>query len=120
MDFGLLLRRRAQLATGVSNAAQYASLSGSGVSAATLQTITTTSSWLASATATASAPACYCPTGFPITLGAAVGCATTCASGASPAQYLTITATYVYTPLFPSIAYMTSKTLTQSATVMVR
>lgn len=120
VDYGLMLRQRAQLATGLSNAAQYATLTGSGVTTAMMQSITTASSWLTGATASASNSACYCPSGFPVTLGSAVSCTSTCGGGGAPAKYVTITANYTYTPFFPDLSGLTSRTITQTVTVMVR
>ncbi len=121
IDYGLMLRRHAQLATGVTNAAQYATLTGATVSAATLQSVASASSWLTGATASASAVACYCPTTSPPALGAAVACTTTCAGSGQLAQkYVTITASYTYSPIMPGPTGLTAKTMTSSATVMVR
>ncbi len=120
VDYGLMLRRHAQLAAGVGNAAGYASQVGADAAAATLQSIATTSSWLAGATASASAVACHCPTGTPRALGAAVVCTTTCPDGAVAQRYLTVTGTYSYVPLFPQVIGAAARTLTHSATVMVR
>jgi Flp pilus assembly protein TadG len=120
VDYGLMLRRHAQLAAGVGNAAGYASDIGATVPLGTLQTITTTSSWLAGATAVATPATCHCPTGTPRTLGAAVACTATCSDGAVAQRYLTVNGTYTYTPLFPSVIGSAPRVLTHSATVMVR
>jgi len=119
-DYGLMLRRHAQLTAGVGNAAGYASRVGAEVAAATLQSIATRSSWLAGATASVSAVSCHCPAGTPRTLGAAVACTATCPDGAVAQRYLTVTGTYSYSPLFPEVIGPAARTLTHSATVMVR
>lgn len=120
VDYGLMLRRHAQLTAGVGNAAGYASRVGATASAATMQSIATSSSWLSSATASASATACHCPAGTPRTLGAPVACTFICTDGAAAQRYLTVTGTYAYTPLFPQVIGPAARTLTHSATVMVR
>lgn len=120
IDYGLMLRRHAQLAAGVANAASYASRGGATVSAETLMGIATSSSWLAGATASASAPSCHCPGGTPRTLGTAVACTATCAGGGVAQRYVTITGTYIYTPNFPLVVTGGARTLRHSATVVVR
>lgn len=119
-DGALMLRRQAQLAGGVGNAASYAARIGGGVAPATLQSIATGSSWLAGASATVSAVACHCPAGNPRTLGAAVTCGAACADGSSAARYVAISATYNHAPLFPSVIGAGARTLTHSATVMLK
>jgi len=120
VDYGLMLRRHAQLAAGVGNAAGYASRVGAAVATSTLESIATSSSWLAGATASASAVSCHCPAGTPRTLGAAVVCTVTCPGGAVAQRYLTVSGTYSYSPLFPDVIGPAARTLTHSATVMVR
>lgn len=120
VDYGLMLRRHTQLATGVANAASYASRTGADVATGTLQSITTSSSWLTGATASATAATCRCPSGTPTTLGAEVACSVTCASGGTAQKYLTVTGTYPYVPTFPYVVGAGTRTLTHSATVMVR
>jgi len=120
VDYGLMLRRHAQLAAGVGNAAGYASEIGASVPTATLQSITTASSWLAGANAIATAATCHCPSGTPRTLGPALVCTATCPDGAVAQRYLTVTGSYTYTPLFPQVIGATPRTLTHAATVMVR
>jgi Flp pilus assembly protein TadG len=120
VDYGLMLRRHAQLAAGVGNAASFAARTGASVSTETLRTITTSSSWLTGASATATAPACHCPTGMPRALGAAVACTATCADSAVAQRYITITGTYAYTPTFPQVMGASARTLTHRATVVVR
>jgi Flp pilus assembly protein TadG len=121
VDYGLMLRRNAQLANGVSNAAQYAALKGAEVSVTTLQSIANSSSWLTGATASATAAACYCPSGSPrITLGTAVACTATCDSGQVAQKYVTVTASYAFSPTMPGVTGLGARTLTASATVMVR
>lgn len=120
VDYGMMLRRHAQLAAGVANAAGYASRSGADVSTATLSGIATASSWLAGATASATAASCHCPTGTPRALGAAVACTATCADGGVAQRYMTVTGSYGFVPSFPLVSAGGARTLTHSATVVVR
>lgn len=120
VDYGIMLRRHAQLAAGVANAASYAARSGAAVSAETLMGVAVSSSVLAGATASASAASCHCPTGTPRTLGAAVACTATCTDGGVAQRYVTITGSYTYTPSFPLVVTGGARTLSHSATVMVR
>ena len=119
-DYGLMLRRHAQLASGVANAAQYAALTGADVSATTLQTVANASSWLPGTASAALSASCFCPTGSPAVLGTAVACGAPCASGTAPQRYVTVSATYVHTPIMPGPTGLTATTLSSSATVMVR
>jgi Flp pilus assembly protein TadG len=119
-DYGLMLRRHAQLASGVANAAQYAAMTGASVSASTLQSVANASSWLPGAASTAVAASCYCPSGTPAALGPTVSCETPCGGGTSPQRYVTVSATYVHTPIMPGPTGLTATTLSSSATVMVR
>jgi Flp pilus assembly protein TadG len=120
VDYGLMLRRHAQLAAGVGNAAGYASEVGAGVALATLQSIATSSSWLSGVSAVATPEACHCPSGTPRVLGPVLQCTATCPDGAIAQRYLTVTGTYTYTPLFPQVIGSAPRVLTHSATVMVR
>jgi Flp pilus assembly protein TadG len=120
VDYGIMLRRHAQLANGVGNAAAFAARTGAAVSTETLRSIATASSWLAGATASATAAACHCPAGTPRALGAAVACTATCPSGGTAQRYVTITGTYVHSSSFPLLFAGASRTLTHSATVVVR
>ncbi len=119
VDYGTMLRRHAQLAAGVANAASFAARTGADVSTATLIGITSSSSWLAGASASASAAACHCPSGTPVVLGAAVACTATCLDGGVAQRYVTITGSYPFVPSFPLTAGG-ARTLTHSATVVVR
>jgi Flp pilus assembly protein TadG len=120
IDYGVMLRRHAQLAAGVANAADYAARSGASVSSATLTAVTISSSGLAGATANATAAICHCPSGTPRMLGAAVTCTTTCADGGVAQRYVTIIGSYTYTPSFPLVVTGGARTLNHSATVVVR
>ncbi len=120
VDYGMMLRRHAQLAAGVANAASYAARSGAGVSTATLSGIATSSSWLTGATASATAATCHCPSGTPRALGTAVVCTATCADGGTAQRYMTVTGSYSFVPSFPLVSAAGPRTLSHSATVVVR
>lgn len=120
VDYGVMVRRHAQLVAGVANAGAYAGKAGAAVAPDTLRAIVTASSGLSGATATASAAACYCPSGTPLALGAAVACTVTCGDGGLAAKYLTVTGSYAYSPLFPHVIGPAARTLSHSAKVMVR
>jgi hypothetical protein len=119
-DGTLMLRRHAQLAGGVANAASYAARIGGDVAVGTLQSIATSSSWLTGASASVSAVACHCPAGTPRVLGAAVACGAACADGTTAAKYVTISGSYNHSPLFPSVIGAGARTLAHSATVMLK
>lgn len=119
-DYGLMLRRHAQLASGVANAAQFAALTGAQVSAGTLQTVAAASSWLPGAASAAVAASCRCPTGTPAMLGATVACDAACSGGTAPQRFVTVSASYVHVPIMPGPTGLTATTLSSSATVMVR
>ena len=120
VDYGTMLRRHAQLAAGVANAASYAARAGAAVLPATLTGIATASSGLAGATAGASASSCHCPSGAPVVLGAAVACTATCPGGGVAQRYVTVTGSYAYVSSFPLAMTGAARTLTHSATVVVR
>jgi hypothetical protein len=119
-DGALMLRRHGQLAGGVANAAAYAARIGGDVVPATLQSIATSSSWLTGATASVSAVACHCPSGTPRSLGTAVACGAACADGSTAAKYVSISATYSHTPMFPNVIGAGARTLSHSAIVMLK
>ena len=120
VDYGIMIRRHAQLAAGVANAASYAARSGASVSSTTLTAVTTSSSGLAGATASATAAICFCPSGTPRVLGTAVTCTTICADGGAAQRYVTIIGSYTYTPSFPLVVTGGARTLSHIATVVVR
>lgn len=64
----------------------------------------------------------YCPTGSPPswTWGNAVSAGATCSSGGSAGQFLTITASYSYTPLFPLYSFVQNGTMTVGTAVQIQ
>ena len=62
---------------------------------------------------------CYCPTGSPgsWTWGAAMACGNACSSGGVAGQFVTITASHTFSPLFPTVGLTDNNTVTRSAMV---
>lgn len=119
-DLSNLLVARIALSNAVDNAAAYALLSGSGTPTSTLQGIVTGTSWLTGATSTATGPACYCPTGSPITGLTSATCGSTCSNGTSAGTYFVITGNYTYVPMLPGLSSMANTALSESASVRVQ
>lgn len=118
-DFGTMERRRAQLVTGVANAVQYAVLTGTSVSTATLISVAQKTSMLTGATATVAGPGCYCTLYSPTRLSAAT-CGVTCGNGNNAGTYVTVTATYTFVPTLPGLSHITNTTLTESRSVLLQ
>ena len=121
-DVGNLLRARVTLAGAVAAASQFATLAGASVSAATLQNVVTNVTSTAGLTATSvvTAPACYCPSAYPVTLGAAT-CGSTCPTNSLTAStYVVIRASYTYNPIAPHLSKIVATTLTETASVLLQ
>ena len=71
VDFGMLLRVQAAVASGLLNATQYAAVQGPSVTAANLKSVTQLAAPLTGMTASVAGPACYCASAYPVTLTAA-------------------------------------------------
>lgn len=107
-DYGLAMWSRSCLTNAVAQGSYYAFRTGPTVTQANVITLVQNANplWTASGskiTATATDPSlCYCPSGTPTSLGAAVTCGTACpAPDGSPAgNYMKITGTYVLTKRF--------------------
>lgn len=124
LDVGGAVLTKAQIARALAGSAEYATLAGqNAVASATIVTNaraiagTVSSSFAGTPTVTAvvnnnaaSGSKC-CP-------GATWSCSTstsfTCADGSAPGIYLTVTATYPFTPLFPADTRLVGKTLTDT------
>jgi Flp pilus assembly protein TadG len=130
-DFGLIMVGRSRLANGVAQAAQFALLSGAGVSATSITTTVQNGASRAgltqAVTVTVTGPACYCVTGTPARLGtkstlsASHTCTATCpASATGPGTFVTIAAKYAFQPLMPLSALLSSPTVGQTTTVRLR
>jgi Flp pilus assembly protein TadG len=128
-DFGLLMSGKSQLANGVAQGVEYALLTGSRVSAASVQTAvqngSARSGMSASVIVSVTGPACYCVSGQPAVLPASstplsssYTCTGTCpASGQAPGAYLIITASYAYQPLMPLYSKLSNPTVTETVTL---
>jgi Flp pilus assembly protein TadG len=70
----------------------------------------------------ANADRCYCPTGSPSnwTWGSAVSCATTCTGGGTSGKFVTVTASYSFTPLFSYAGFGPGGTITVDAAVQAQ
>ena len=122
VDIGNLLRARMTLSAAVASAAEYATLAGASVVGTNVGTVVTSVASTAglAVSASVSGPACYCPSGSPVTFSTAT-CGTTCAlNSLAPNSYVVITGTYTYTPIAPHLSKIVSTTLTEQATVAVR
>ncbi len=119
LDFGLANYGRSALANAVAAGAQYAYLTGTGVSASNIKTMVQTVSGLSNVTATITGPAGYCVTGTgPTMTGAAA--AINCADPSTFGTYVIISATYAYQPLMPAYSHLAGATATESATVQLK
>lgn len=88
-------------------------------------TVTITGGVTAPTTGTAaSADSCYCPTGSPSswTWGSAVTCGNACGGTGTPTagKFVTITASYHFTPLFIGYAFVTNGTMSAGAAVQTQ
>jgi Flp pilus assembly protein TadG len=82
-------------------------------------TVTVTGGAAVSSGTASNADSCYCPSGSPPSWswGSAATCGSSCSGGGSAGKFVTITATAVYNPLLAGFAFITSRTLRQSAVV---
>jgi Flp pilus assembly protein TadG len=124
-DYGMGWWDAGCLANAVAQGAYYAFLNGPSVNQTAVKTLVKTASSLSIPTAniTVGDPTqCYCPSGFPATLGTAVAnCSTTCADGTAAGNYMTITATYTLTGFFPIGGLsLIGKTIRESVTVRLK
>jgi Flp pilus assembly protein TadG len=130
-DFGLIMVGRSRLANGVAQGTQLALLTGVGVTASAITTNVQGGANRAglaeTVTVTVTGPACYCPTGFPVTLGSKSAlsadniCTGSCPGSASgPGAFVTIAAEYTYQPLMPLYSLLSSPTVAQTTTVRLQ
>jgi Flp pilus assembly protein TadG len=65
------------------------------------------------------ATGCYCPTGTPgsWSWGGAVSCQSACGGGGIAGQFVTITASRSFTPMFPSFGFVQNGAISRSAIV---
>jgi len=124
-DFGIVNYSRAALANAVASGAQYAYLTGTGVTASNVRTLVQTTSYLSGATATVTGPNCDCVTGATptMTLMTAGVCAPTpptCTDGSTAGTYIIVSATYSYTAILGGYAYPASFSMTEAATMRLQ
>ncbi|MDE2517176.1 MAG: pilus assembly protein [Rhodospirillales bacterium] len=122
VDFGLVMLARSQLASAVTQGAEYAMATGSSVSPSSIRTMVQSASPLAGVTATvtpSSGAACYCVTGTPLALSSHI-CTSACPDGSSPGVYLTIKAQYTYQPILPFYSALAATTLSEQAQVRLQ
>jgi Flp pilus assembly protein TadG len=121
VDFGLAFGAKLQLSNAVSQGTQFAFMTGPTVTAGQVQTVVQTATSLpsVSVTTTYSGTSCYCLTGTPPAL-AAQTCGTPCADASVPGKYVSVTASYTYTPIFPSFGLIPNSQLSESAVVRVQ
>lgn len=117
-DFGHAEYARIALASAVSAGAEYAVLTGSGVSSTAIRSVVQSASALdgASLTVSVSAPHYDCIGGSTPTLTTAAAGAT-CADGSPAGSYVTISAQYSVNALLKAFTPSNAMTLTESATV---
>lgn len=121
IDFGFREWSRSCLANAVAQGAYQAFLTGPTVTAASIQTMVQGDSSLTGvAVKRISAPASYCPSGSPATLGTAVTAGSACADGTTAGIYVTITATYTPVTFLPFYSGLSGKAITEAATVRLQ
>ncbi|HBK08897.1 MAG TPA: hypothetical protein DDZ81_24085 [Acetobacteraceae bacterium] len=127
-DFLFAFSDQIQLASGVASGAAYAfnqaqNVSGtaSPVSSSDVQAKVLSSLSLPNVSVTVTGPSLNCITKSnstpPIASLTSGTAGTTCSSGQSPANYLVITASYIYTPIMPFYSTLAKTTLTENAVV---
>lgn len=119
IDTGLLLWAKNRLAGAVSAASHYAVLAGTGVSITNVSGILTGSSGLSGVTAPAPVLAYKCPSGTPATFVASSS-GSPCPNGDLAASFLTISATYTYTPVMPGYSQIVKTVLIETALVRLQ
>jgi Flp pilus assembly protein TadG len=127
-DYGYAVWTSSCMSNAVAEAAYYAYKTGTTVTVANVTNYVQKATCLTSggvALAITALPAptdptkCYCPTGSPASLGAAVSCATTCTDGTAPGNYMTISAQYTL-PALPLKSLLINDILKDSVTVRLK
>lgn len=131
VDIGLLLFTQSELDAAVSAGAQYAANSAAVVATdpsglnTSISDIVNNSSGSGWATSTVNvnngndATGCYCPTGTPgdWSWGSTVTCGSACAGGGLGGQFVTITASRSFSPIFSGFGFVPAGTVSRSALV---
>jgi Flp pilus assembly protein TadG len=120
-DYGLAQYYRTNLANAVAAGAQYAYMTGTGVTAANIETVITDAMFLptgasANLSWNVTGPRGYCVTGSGPTMSAATA-GSTCSDGSTAGTYVVITVTYTNTGLMAGFHSLLSQPMTESATV---
>ncbi len=129
-DFGGVMAAKSQLANGLAQGVQYALLVGPSVSGSTVQGIVRTGAANAglgpTVLVTVTGPACFCPSGSPVVLSntstalsATYTCTGTCPV-TSPQAFMTVTASFTYSPLMPFYSGLASPTVSETVTVKLQ
>lgn len=114
-DFALAFYQKSLLAESVSEGTGYAVLAGPSVPASAIQGIVRQRLGLPARDVTVTGPACYCTSLSGATFASPVACNASCPSGRALGTYLTITAKYTYTGMFPLYSTLASTTMTETA-----
>jgi len=120
-DYGLAQFYRTNLANAVAAGAEYAYLTGTGVTSANIQTVITNTMYLPTGASTnlsfsVTGPKGYCVTGSGPTMSAATA-GSTCSDGSTAGTYVIISATYTNTGIMNGFGGALSQPMTESATV---
>lgn len=118
-DFSLAFQARSVLASSVAQGAQYAFLAGEKASASAIQGVVQQALSLPPGSVAVSAPSSGCITGLPARITPATY-NSACPDGTTAAKYVTISASYAYSPVLPFYSTVASSTLTEAATVRVQ
>lgn len=121
IDFGLAFYSKLRLSEGVAQGAQYAFMTGATIQASQVQTVVQTTSGLSgvAVNVTYNSNACYCLSGSPAAEVTQV-CGTPCTNGAQPGKYISIAATYAYSPIFAGYNLIADPTIAENATVRLQ
>jgi Flp pilus assembly protein TadG len=122
VDFGLFNYGLTRLNLAVAAGAEYAQILGTTATKTGVQNYVVSVTNLSNVTSTATAPACYCMTGSTNARAlTATTCAAVCPDGVATSTYfMTIGASYTYTPIMPLWDYMATSTATVTTAVQLQ
>jgi Flp pilus assembly protein TadG len=120
-DYGLAQYYRTNLANAVAAGAEYAYLTGTGVTSTNIQSVITNTMYLPTGASSnlsvlVTGPKGYCVTGSGPTMSAATA-GSTCSDGSTAGTYVIITATYTNTGIMNGFGASLSQPMTEAATV---
>lgn len=119
VDYALAFRNKGILSNSVSQAAEYAALFGTSVTAANVKAVVQQTLSLPPAAVTVVGPACYCVIGTPA-VATSKTCGQTCSDSSIPGTYIAISASYTFTPTMPVLSNLANTVLTESAWVRLQ